>query len=187
MGIKHCGKSTLGRLLGKRFNCPFYDIDDIIAEMAGLSPRQIYQEQGERAFMEAEAEACGHLARSLSALGEDEYVIATGGGICSNEKALEILHKLGFFLFLEVPEEVAANRIVAEIEWEDGVMKNLPAYIAQENPATPEDVARIFSGFYKERTAKYRTLAQITCRLTGESPEENCRLLQQALFSQDCR
>lgn len=187
LGIKHCGKSTLGHLLSKKFKCPFYDTDDVIAQMTGLSPRQVYQEQGAQAFMEAEAEACSYLARYLSASGESECIIATGGGICNNQAALEVLERLGFFIFLEVPEEVAASRIIEEIEWEDDKMTNLPAYIAQENPATTEEVAAIFSRFYKERTAQYKKLAQITCRLTGESPEENCQLLQQALFSQDCR
>ena len=55
LGIKHCGKSTLGNLLSKQFHCPFFDTDDVITEMTGLSPRQIYQEQGPQAFMEAEA------------------------------------------------------------------------------------------------------------------------------------
>lgn len=187
LGIKHCGKSTLGRMLAAQFNCPFFDTDDIITEMTGSPPRKIYQEEGEQAFMEAEARACEHLEHHIASLGEDEYIIATGGGICNNQRALDSLQRLGFFLFLEVPEEIAAQRILDEIEWEDGTMKNLPAYIASENPSTPEEVATIFSGFYKERTTRYRKLAQITCRLKGETPEENCRLLCEALFSQDCR
>lgn len=187
LGIKHCGKSTLGRMLAAQFNCPFFDTDDIITEMTGSPSRKIYQEEGEQAFMEAEARACEHLEHHIASLGEDEYIIATGGGICNNQRALDSLQRLGFFLFLEVPEEIAAQRILDEIEWEDGTMKNLPAYIASENPSTPEEVATIFSGFYKERTTRYRKLAQITCRLKGETPEENCQLLREALFSQDCR
>ena len=187
LGIKHCGKSTLGRMLAAQFTCPFFDTDDVIAEMTGKSPREIYQQQGAEAFMEAEARACDYLSRYLASLGEDEYVIATGGGICNNQEALDSLQRLGFFLFLEVPEEVAANRIIEEIEWEDGAMKNLPAYIEKEAPTTTEQVAQIFSGFYKQRTSLYRKLAQITCNLTGVTPEENCQLICEALFSQDCR
>ena len=187
LGIKHCGKSTLGRMLAAQFNCPFFDTDDIITEMTGKTPREIYQQQGAEAFMEAEARACDYLSRYLASLGEDEYIIATGGGICTNQQALDLLQRLGFFLFLEVPEEVAAQRIIDEIQWVDGVMTNLPAYIASENPTSTEDVERIFSGFYKERTTRYRKLAQITCNLKGETAEENCQLLREALFSQDCR
>lgn len=186
LGIKHCGKSTLGQMLGKQFNCPFFDTDNIISEMTGKTPREIYQQQGAEAFMEAEARACDYLGRYLHTLGKDEYVIATGGGICTNQQALDSLHKLGFFLFLEVPEEVAAQRIIDEIQWVDGVMTNLPAYIASENPASTEDVAQIFGRFYQQRSNQYRKLAQITCNLKGETAEENCQLLCEALFSQDC-
>lgn len=187
LGIKHCGKSTLGRMLGEQFNYPFFDTDDVIEETTGKTPREIYRQQGAEAFMEAEARACDYLSRYLASLGEDEYVIATGGGICNNQQALDLLRQLGFFLFLEVPEEVAAQRIINEIQWEDGTMTNLPAYIASENPTSTDDVARIFSRFYQQRSSQYRKLAQITCNLKGETPEENCQLLTEALFSQDCR
>lgn len=187
LGIKHCGKSTLGQMLANQFNCPFFDTDDVIAEMTGKTPREIYQQQGAEAFMEAEARACDYLSRYLASLGEAEYVIATGGGICTNQQALDSLQRLGFFLFLEVPEEVAAQRIIDEIQWVDGVMTNLPAYIASEHPTSTEDVAKIFGRFYQQRSNQYRRLAQITCNLKGKTAEENCRLLCEALFSQDCR
>lgn len=187
LGIKHCGKSTLGRMLGEKFHCSFYDTDDVITEMTNRSPREIYQEDGHQAFMEAEAEACNYLVRNLSNLGESDYVIATGGGICNNQEALSALQNLGFFFYLEVPKEVATQRIIDEIRWEDGVMQNLPAYVAKENPSNLEDVAEIFGRFYDTRTTQYKSLAQIICKLIGESPEENCELIQKALFSQDCR
>ena len=49
LGIKHCGKSTQGKLLAKYFNCPFFDTDDEIEVLTGKSPRQIYTEQGKEA------------------------------------------------------------------------------------------------------------------------------------------
>lgn len=187
LGIKHCGKSTLGRMLGKHFHCSFYDTDDIISQITNRSPREIYQTDGAQAFMEAETHACDYLAEQLFSSKETEYVIATGGGICNNKEALAILQKLGFFFYLEVPKEVATQRIVNKIHWENGVMQNLPAYVAKENPVTIEDVAEIFGRFYDTRTAQYRKLAQIICKLTEGNPEENCKLVIDTLFSQDCR
>ena len=186
LGIKHCGKSTLGRMLAGQLRCPFFDTDDLITEMTGKTPREIYQEEGEQAFIEAEAQACDYLGSHLDSLGEEEYVIATGGGICNNQVALNSLQQLGFFLFLDVPKEVATRRIRDEIDWTDGTMKNLPAYIMQKNPTSMEDVERIFGQFYDKRTTQYYNLAQITCTLTSESPEKNCQLIQKALFSQNC-
>ena len=57
-GIKHCGKSTQGKILSENLNIPFYDTDDVIEEMTGLTARQIFSEKGEGAFKNAEAEAC---------------------------------------------------------------------------------------------------------------------------------
>ena len=42
MGIKHCGKSTQGRIISKKLSVPFFDTDDVILEMTGKTPRQIY-------------------------------------------------------------------------------------------------------------------------------------------------
>ena len=33
MGIKHCGKSTQGRILSEKLNYNFYDVDDVILEL----------------------------------------------------------------------------------------------------------------------------------------------------------
>ncbi|MBQ1794978.1 MAG: shikimate kinase, partial [Treponema sp.] len=44
MGIKHCGKSTQGKILAKKMGSDFYDTDEVIAEQTGKSPRQIYTE-----------------------------------------------------------------------------------------------------------------------------------------------
>lgn len=187
LGIKHCGKSTLGRMLADQLDCAFYDTDDLILEMTGRSPRQICREEGEGEFMAAEANACRHLRRLVEDLPDGQCVVATGGGVCSNREALAVLEGMGFFIFLEVPKETATRRILQEIQWEGGAMKNLPAYIEKENPGTPERVAEIFGGFYDRRSALYRQLAQISCSLNGETPAENCALLRQLLFSQSCR
>jgi len=103
LGIKHCGKSTQGRLLSKHFNCDFYDTDDEITALTGKSPREIYTDQGKDAFLAAEKDACQKLVERLAAQDKKDQissVIATGGGICNNPQALEVLHKSGKFVFL---------------------------------------------------------------------------------------
>ncbi|MBQ7166675.1 MAG: shikimate kinase, partial [Treponema sp.] len=42
IGIKHCGKSTQARLLSRELGAASYDTDDIIGDMTGKSPREIY-------------------------------------------------------------------------------------------------------------------------------------------------
>lgn len=181
LGIKHCGKSTQGKLLAKHFDCPFFDTDDEVTVLTGKNPRQIYTEQGKEAFLEAEKQACEKLADKLSSI--NKAVIATGGGICNNPAALEVLHKLGTFVFLNADEKTAANRIVWEIKYDsDGAMKNLPAYIANKNPANVKDVRAIFHDFYIERQKIYEDLCDIEVKMEhSASKSENMERIVNAL------
>ena len=177
-GIKHCGKSTQAKLLAAAIGAAIYDTDDIILERTGMDARTLYKSQGKDAFMQAELEACQYLRAILN--GEQSQaqkaaaVIATGGGICQNAPAMQILKALGSIVYLEIDEKSAADRIIREARFlPDGTIQNLPAYIADKNPADESQARAIFHDFYVERTKKYRSLADVTVQMQG-SRQENC-------------
>ncbi len=173
MGIKHCGKSTQARLLSERIGIPSYDTDDLIYEETGKSPREIYLAGGPSAFKHAEAEACRNLSKKLLESGE-RAVIATGGGICCNEEAIAALRPLGSFVFLNVSEDTAADRIVREArELEGGGFENLPAYIAKKSPRSILEIRAIFHEFYEERTTLYSQTAELKLDMARAGKEEN--------------
>lgn len=187
-GIKHCGKSTQGKRIASALGLDFYDTDDLILEQCGMDARAIYKSQGKDAFMAAELKACEYLQELLSAPNEASQgqnaaaaksaVIATGGGICQNEPAIAILKKLGTIVYLEVPEITAAGRIVREACFlPDGTIQNLPAYIANKNPADQKEVRAIFHDFYTERTKKYRSLADASVQAQGSRSENTKKIL----------
>lgn len=185
-GIKHCGKSTQGKRLAAALGLDFYDTDDLIFEQTGMDARAIYKSQGKDAFMAAELKACEYLRDILQAKGSQDQnaaaaksaVIATGGGICQNEPAIAILKKLGPIVYLEVPEITAAGRIVREARFlPDGTIQNLPAYIANKNPADQKEVRAIFHDFYTERTKKYRSLADASVQAQGSRSENTKKIL----------
>ena len=181
MGIKHCGKSTQGKLLGEMLELPFFDTDSLISGRTGRTPRQIYLEGGEDAFKDAELDACTALAEQIRASGTDA-VIATGGGICANPAALAALRPLGSFVFLQADEQIAANRIVREVSVAaDGTLSNLPAYIAAGHPQSLSDVRREFHRFYLERTSLYAAAADVTVQMLRLPKQENARRIMQAL------
>ena len=194
LGIKHCGKSTQGKLLAKHFSCPFFDTDDEVTSLTGKTPRQIYTEQGKEAFLKAEQNACEKLVKdyqvkpdndmvAIPENGKISAVIATGGGICNNSAALEALHKIGIFVFLNADEKTAANRIVWEIKYDsDGSMKNLPAYIASKNPKNVQEVRAIFHDLYEERQKIYKDLCDIEVKLEhSASKSENMEKILNAI------
>lgn len=185
LGIKHSGKSTQGRLLAQHFDCAFYDTDDEITSLTGKTPRQIYSENGRDAFLKAEEDACRNLAEQIEKNGK-RAVIATGGGICTNKSALDSLHKIGIFVFLNSDEETACSRIVREIKYEkngnETIMTNLPAYIAKENPSDISDVRKIFHGFYTERQKLYKSFCDIDVKLLRNAGrQENAKKILDAL------
>lgn len=174
VGIKHCGKSTQARLLSKKLNCQMFDTDDIIYELTKKTPRQIYTENGQEGFIEQEIKACQYLKNNLN---EKQAIIATGGGICNNIEAIKILKSLGILIFLNIDEETACDRIIDEIIIDKDGIKNLPAYIAKENPQTLDDVKIIFHKFYIARQKLYTQIADISIASTNKSKTANCKMI----------
>jgi shikimate kinase len=179
LGIKHCGKSTQGKIVAQKMNLKFYDTDDAIFEMTGKSPREIFSSMGKAEFLRAEEKACLFLAEKI---GGESAVIATGGGICENRNALETLKKIGAFVFLDVAEETAWNRIQREIKFDpDGKIFNLPAYIAKKNPQTVNDAKKIFSEFFAERKKMYSALADFSVNVSEAEKEVNAQKIVSAM------
>lgn len=177
LGIKHSGKSTVGKALAKAASFHFYDVDTVIEETEGIPVRALYMERGEEGFKNAEVCAVKKILHTIKTDGiEGKTVISTGGGICANAEALSLLRKNGTFVFLDVSEEVSIRRIL-ENSYKTG---SLPAYISRHNPKTEEEIRHIYHTFYEERTAMYTSLADIAVKAdTGEdyckSVQENCR------------
>ena len=114
-GMKHCGKSTQGKRLAEFWQVPFFDTDTLLEEaycrVTGKKRtcREIFREEGENFFRQREAEVIAHLAASEPPEGR---VIALGGGVPANQFIPEDhLQKLGFFVFLELDEKAAFERV----------------------------------------------------------------------------
>lgn len=171
MGIKHCGKSTQGKLLASSLNLPFFDTDDLIFEQTKKTPREIYNEFGKEKFIESELLACEYLMQKTNG---ERFVLATGGGICENKCALELLHKNGIFIFLSGSEELSSARIMSEITIaSNGELQNVPSFIAKNNPRTIEDARAVFHNFYVERYKIYSEIADFCVNMENVSKEEN--------------
>lgn len=184
MGIKHCGKSTQGRIISKKLSVPFFDTDDVVFEMTGKTPRQIYTELGNEGFQKAEEKACSFLLEKINSSAEKNAVIATGGGICGNKKALDVLKKIGTFVFLKTPERIASFRVLREISVaQDGTLLNVPAFIAKKNPRSVADAKKIFHDFFIERECIYEQLADVVIDMSSSSKEANAAKIIESVSS----
>ena len=66
VGMKHSGKSSLGKGLATNLSIPFFDTDAIIEEQTKLPVRQLFVEKGESAFKNAEVESCKFLEKKIT-------------------------------------------------------------------------------------------------------------------------
>ena len=104
-GFMGTGKSTVGRLLAKRLQRRYVDMDALLAERFGKPIAVVFAEEGEEAFRAAEAELCKELAA------EQQLVISTGGGALVNENCRAALAASGMLVCLTASEGEILRRL----------------------------------------------------------------------------
>lgn len=97
-GFMGSGKSTLGKVLADQLSLPFYDTDELIVTDAGMSIRDIFQQQGEKAFRQLEKNKLEHLVK-YSRPG----VVATGGGVVIDPINRQVMRRNGTVIWLDRP------------------------------------------------------------------------------------
>ncbi|MEW5814603.1 MAG: shikimate kinase [Spirochaetota bacterium] len=167
-GMKHCGKTTLGKRLASLLNYRFIDMDELIEseylanEGLRASCRQIYRNHGEAFFRYLEVKAAGNLAARIHSGELKRAIVALGGGTVSNTAALNVLKNTGFFVYLEEDAEVLYKRIL-----EGG----LPPFLATEDPWGD------FMAVYNDRCRLFEKITDTTVKLEGRNVEESLQLL----------
>jgi shikimate kinase len=168
-GPKHSGKTTVGLSLAELLGAEFADLDRLVEEQTGKSPRTLFRE-GPEVFRRAEAQAlAGLLAGAAPGSGQTRggatvRVVATGGGLVDNPGAMELLGRLAggdvAMVYLEVSADTAWERIRGEAmesgEW--------PAFLDVENPRETN------AALHARRGGAYRELATLTVNGEGKSP-----------------
>ena len=76
VGYMGCGKSTVGRIVAESLRWKFVDLDEAVAERAGLLIPEIFESSGEHHFRNLERR---ELLNALD--GPRESVVACGGGV----------------------------------------------------------------------------------------------------------
>lgn len=102
-GFMGSGKSTAGPLLAARLGWRFVDVDDVIEAEAGARIAEIFAREGEAAFRQRERDAVSRLA------GEDELVLALGGGAIDSTETRELLLNTPGTLLVHLHVELATT------------------------------------------------------------------------------
>ncbi|MFZ6874813.1 bifunctional shikimate kinase/3-dehydroquinate synthase AroKB [Undibacterium sp. Di27W] len=88
------GKTTVGRALAKKLNKRFIDTDHEIEARTGVSIPVIFEIEGEASFRQREAD----VIRDLT--GQENIVLATGGGAVLSAESRKYLHERGIVIYL---------------------------------------------------------------------------------------
>lgn len=164
IGFMGCGKTTIGRELGKLLGYPVVDTDQLIESKVGLPIPRIFAERGEDHFRLLESA----VLQELSAPGADRRIISTGGGIVTRKRNRRLLARLGFVVWLQIPAEEVLRRTAAN---------------RQRPLLETDDRERKIRDLLAEREPLYRETAHCVIETTGlDASEVACGILETARY-----
>lgn len=96
-GFMGCGKTTIAKKLAKKLNFSYLDTDEEIAKICGKSISGIFAKNGEEFFRNQEYD----VVKSLKERAIASTVIATGGGVLTFERNVDILRQIGKIVIID--------------------------------------------------------------------------------------
>lgn len=113
IGFSGTGKSTVAKMVADRQRWPVFDLDQVIAEQAGMTIPIIFEREGEPGFRLRESDAL----RSISANGP--FVVATGAGAAVRAENRRFMSTRGWIIALEGRPETVHGRIQRQLQTAD--------------------------------------------------------------------
>jgi len=133
-GIKHCGKTTIGKLLARRLGRRWYDLDQEIEQKIKEPIRTFYHTFGQEAFQRLEVDVLETI------IGEENLVISLGGGAADNDPLMKLIKKHGTLVYLYVEEAHLLKRILRG---------GIPPFLDED------DIEGSFHRLYERRNRRY--------------------------------
>lgn len=105
IGFMGTGKTAVGKRLATLLDKEFYDSDQEVEDVTGMSVTQLFDRYGEIRFRSEENLAIQRLAQ------HDNCVIATGGGVILNPDNMRLLSDKGIVICLSATPEIIYQRV----------------------------------------------------------------------------
>ena len=109
VGLRGAGKSTIGRALAGKLSVPFFELDALVEQAAGLSLPGIFSLHGEAYYRRLAREV---LTRFLAET--DEGVLATGGGLVLDRESWRLLQRRCRTVWLQATPDDHWQRVLAQ-------------------------------------------------------------------------
>jgi XRE family aerobic/anaerobic benzoate catabolism transcriptional regulator len=150
VGMRGAGKTTVGQLLARRRTEPFYELDRLIENDAGLSLAQIFDLEGEEYYRALEEKTLEKVLKRKPG------IIAAGGGLVMNPTALFLLKLNTSIVWLQASPEALLARVRSTKD-----QSRLDAY-----PQASKQLKAIL-----DRRTPYYAQADLVIDTTRKSPE----------------
>lgn len=144
VGFMGAGKTTTGRMLALRLGIPFVDSDQVVAQRAGRTIAEIFEQDGEPAFRALEATVIAELVAG------PPIVLSLGGGAVETPATREALSG-AVVVHLHVSYRQALRRVGGD-------------------PRRPMLARPDIEQIYQRRAPLYRGVASFTVVTDGGSP-----------------
>lgn len=166
-GLKHCGKTSLGRTLAQRFECPFFDLDRLILEGAKgdwKSVREIWTILGREEFSLLEEIAVRNFFEWILPTSRHSCsIFSLGGGTIENQEAMNWINRYGLKVYIRAEAELLYRRIMR---------KGRPPFLSENHPRQD------FMDIYERRHVLYEEYSDIIVDVTEVPLEVNMQHLQ---------
>jgi shikimate dehydrogenase len=151
IGMRGSGKTTVGRILARGLGRELVEMDELIAQKAGLSIAEIVEKHGWEKFRDIEEEVASEVA------GRDNIINASGGGVVTREQNIVKLKKNGVAVWLKAGVEILLERLSED---------NSRPLLVGKTQREDMEIA------LKERKSLYQKAADLTVDTEGKKPEE---------------
>ncbi|MGO4928566.1 shikimate kinase [Fundicoccus sp. Sow4_F4] len=157
VGFMGAGKTTIGRLLGKKLGLAFLDLDSAISDEAEMTIPNLFKERGEAGFRQLELEI---LQKHLGQAG----VLSTGGGCVETELVRALLKEQANVVCLASSFDLLYGRIV-----------NDPLVC---RPIVKQKSRQELEALYQQRLVLYEEVADVKIETDGLSPWQIADLIK---------
>lgn len=155
VGLMGSGKTTVGKRIAQELGYTFIDSDDLVAQRAGKSVRDIFSQDGEQVFRLHETEAI----RATLCTGSSNIVLATGGGAVISETNRHML-------------EECATRVI----WLDASIDDLVTRTKSgvARPLLDGNAEQTLKSLSAQRAAWYEQVADVRIDTRGKNAAKVC-------------
>lgn len=105
IGMRRSGKTTIAKILSRKLNKPYLELDELIARKANCSIAQIVAKHGWQFFRNLELEIVAKASL------QEGKIISTGGGVILDPDNVKALKKKGMLVWLKASLPVLIQRI----------------------------------------------------------------------------